>query len=248
MAFAKTLLLFKKGDRLDVANYRRISLLSVIYKVLTKVLARRIGASVENSKFLPPEQAGFRRNFSTTDHIHSINMLAEKRYEHNQPLYVAFIDFRKAFDTVELDAIWQALKECDVDEGVIQMVKLLYSEGSSAVEIQGQDAKYDTEKGVRQGDTLSPLLFILTLQLALNRMKSPGLRIDRRPLRYLAYADDVAIPAANIRSLTTAVRSLATEAAKIGLEINMKKTVWMRQSALETKYDLLLYYGFGSVL
>uniref|UniRef100_A0A7E4VPF8 Reverse transcriptase domain-containing protein n=1 Tax=Panagrellus redivivus TaxID=6233 RepID=A0A7E4VPF8_PANRE len=74
-------------------------------------------------------------------------------------------------------------------------------------------------------------------------MKSPGLQIDRRPLRYLAYADDIAIPAANIRSLTTAVRSLADEASKIGLEINVKKTVWMRQDRGNVKKERLIIRG-----
>uniref|UniRef100_A0A7E4UZN1 Reverse transcriptase domain-containing protein n=1 Tax=Panagrellus redivivus TaxID=6233 RepID=A0A7E4UZN1_PANRE len=239
MTFSRTILLYKKGDPLDIGNYRPISLLSTIYKVLTKVLAERIGATVVERGFLPPEQAGFRSSYSTIDHIHALSILAQKCYEYDIPLYVAFIDFQKAFDSVEFDAIWTALEECGVDDGIISMVKLLYGNGHSSINIQGKEAKYDTERGVRQGDTLSPLLFIITLQLALNRMQNRGLNIDGSVLRYLAYADDVAIPATSAESLKTAMESLSTEAKKVGLEINFKKTKWMRQNREPTKDEYI---------
>uniref|UniRef100_A0A914Y5R3 Reverse transcriptase domain-containing protein n=1 Tax=Panagrolaimus superbus TaxID=310955 RepID=A0A914Y5R3_9BILA len=62
---AKTILLYKKGNRLDIGNYRPISLLPVLYKILTRVIADRVQTSAENTHALPPEQAGFRRTYST---------------------------------------------------------------------------------------------------------------------------------------------------------------------------------------
>uniref|UniRef100_A0A914Y5M6 Reverse transcriptase domain-containing protein n=1 Tax=Panagrolaimus superbus TaxID=310955 RepID=A0A914Y5M6_9BILA len=109
---AKTILLYKKGNRLDIGNYRPISLLPVLYKIFTRVVADRVRAAAENAEALPPEQAGFRRTYSTVDHIHSLNQLFEKSREFSKmPLYVVFIDFKKAFDSIELQAIWDALEE-----------------------------------------------------------------------------------------------------------------------------------------
>uniref|UniRef100_A0A914WQ23 Reverse transcriptase domain-containing protein n=1 Tax=Plectus sambesii TaxID=2011161 RepID=A0A914WQ23_9BILA len=76
MADSSTILLFKKGDPLKLKNYRPISLLSVIYKLLTKDINNRIEHILDESQ--PPEQAGFRRHFSTMDHLHSLNELIEK--------------------------------------------------------------------------------------------------------------------------------------------------------------------------
>uniref|UniRef100_A0A914PE81 Reverse transcriptase domain-containing protein n=1 Tax=Panagrolaimus davidi TaxID=227884 RepID=A0A914PE81_9BILA len=86
---AKTILLYKKGNRLDIGNYRPISLLPVLYKILTRVITDRVSTAAENAHALPPEQAGFRRTYSTVDHIHSLNQLFEKSREFNMPLYVS---------------------------------------------------------------------------------------------------------------------------------------------------------------
>uniref|UniRef100_A0A914VUW1 Reverse transcriptase domain-containing protein n=1 Tax=Plectus sambesii TaxID=2011161 RepID=A0A914VUW1_9BILA len=103
MVDSSTILLFKKGDPLQLMNYKPISLLSVIYKLLTKVINNRIEHILDESQ--PPEQADFRRHFSTIDHLHSLNELIEKTHEYWRPLYMHFIDFKKAFDSVEADAV-----------------------------------------------------------------------------------------------------------------------------------------------
>uniref|UniRef100_A0A914Q2U9 Reverse transcriptase domain-containing protein n=1 Tax=Panagrolaimus davidi TaxID=227884 RepID=A0A914Q2U9_9BILA len=129
--YSKTILLYKKGNRLDIGNYRPISLLPVLYKLLTRVITNRVVAAVEVSHALPPEQAGFRKCYSTVDHIYSLNQVFEKCREYNMPLYVIFIDFKKAFDSVELPAIWEALERFGVDAGDIEIIKMIYAHGSS---------------------------------------------------------------------------------------------------------------------
>uniref|UniRef100_A0A914VH66 Reverse transcriptase domain-containing protein n=1 Tax=Plectus sambesii TaxID=2011161 RepID=A0A914VH66_9BILA len=109
MADSSTILLFKKGDPLQLKNYRPISLLSVIYKLLTKVINNQADHILDKSQ--PPEQASFRRNFSTINHLHSLNELIEKTHEYQLPLYMLFIDFEKAFDSVEVNAVWSAIQE-----------------------------------------------------------------------------------------------------------------------------------------
>ncbi|KAK6038947.1 endonuclease/exonuclease/phosphatase family protein [Cooperia oncophora] len=70
----------------------------------------RLTATIEEKSILPPEQAGFRKHFSTIDHIHTINMITEKCHEFNIELCAVFVDFKKAFDSVELPMIWKALE------------------------------------------------------------------------------------------------------------------------------------------
>ncbi|KAE9554025.1 hypothetical protein FO519_002785 [Halicephalobus sp. NKZ332] len=134
LTISNTILLFKKGDAKDIENYRPISLLSSIYKVVTKVLKERIQKQADLVYALPPEQAGFRKKFSTTTQIHALNEVAEKCYEFNINLYGVFVDFKKAFDSISFDSIWSALREIGCDEPIIEVIKLLYSHGKSEVE------------------------------------------------------------------------------------------------------------------
>ncbi|KAK6735423.1 hypothetical protein RB195_018564 [Necator americanus] len=91
----KTVLLYKKGDPHD--NYRPICLLSVIYKLFTRVIFNRIDKVLDEGQ--PCEQAGFRKGFSAIDHIHTVSKLIEVSREYKMPLCLTFIDLKKAFDS-----------------------------------------------------------------------------------------------------------------------------------------------------
>ncbi|KIH67842.1 reverse transcriptase [Ancylostoma duodenale] len=230
LAFAETILLYKSGDPADVANYRPISLLPTIYKVITKALNTRLEKTANNLAILPQEQAGFREHFSTIHHIHTLNMLQEKSHEFNIPAYAIFIDFEKVFDTVELSAIWQALESFDVDDNLIKAIQLLYANGSAAVKIGEFQAELNIQRGVRQGDPLSPLLFTITLQYALNKMNfcNRGFKINGKALPYLAYADDIVLLSNGRHELENMARDLTETSKQIGLTINFEKTKWMK--------------------
>ena len=96
---ANIVIFFKKGNRKDIKNYRPICLLSNMYKLFTKIITTRLEKKLDENQ--PREQAGFRSKYSMTDHIHAINQLKEKCREYNIPLCVAFVDYEKAFDSVQ---------------------------------------------------------------------------------------------------------------------------------------------------
>ncbi|KAK6731405.1 hypothetical protein RB195_007711 [Necator americanus] len=104
---SKTVLLYKKGDPHDIGNYRPICLLSVIYKLFSRVILNRIEKVLDEGQ--PCEQAGFRKGFSTIDHIHTVLKLIEVSREYKMPLCLTFIDLKKAFDSVETEAVVEAL-------------------------------------------------------------------------------------------------------------------------------------------
>ena len=100
---AKMMIIFKKGNKKNVKNYRPICLLSNIYKVLTKVLTKMLEKTLDESQ--PREQAEFRSRYSTTDHIHVVNQLKEKCSEYNVSICITFVDNEKAFKSVQTQAV-----------------------------------------------------------------------------------------------------------------------------------------------
>ncbi|WKX96577.1 hypothetical protein Q1695_012759 [Nippostrongylus brasiliensis] len=78
-----------------------------VYKLFTRVILNRIDRTLDEGQ--PCEQAGFRRGFSTIDHIHTVIRLIEVSREYKTPLCLTFIDLKKAFDSVEAEAVMEAL-------------------------------------------------------------------------------------------------------------------------------------------
>ena len=113
--------IFKKGNRKDIKNYRPICLLSNMYKLFTKIITTRLENKLDENQ--PREQAGFRSKYSTTDHIHAINQLKEKCREYNIPLCVSFVDYEKAFNSVQTQAILTSLQEQGIEDVYIEILK-----------------------------------------------------------------------------------------------------------------------------
>ena len=121
---AKIIILYKKGDPDDIKNYRPISLLAHSYKLFTRLLQKRMEEVLDRNQ--PREQAGFRKKISTTDHIYTLNQVIEKCNEFNLPLCVGYIDYEKAFDSVEHFAIFEALRKINVKEDYVQILENIY--------------------------------------------------------------------------------------------------------------------------
>ena len=103
-----TIPLHKKGSMQDCDNYRGIALLSVPGKVFCRVIQRRLAKRAE--KMLRENQCGFRRGRGCIDHIFTLRTLAEKAREFNTTLYLSFVDLRKAYDSVNWEALWLVLE------------------------------------------------------------------------------------------------------------------------------------------
>ncbi|KAK6732480.1 hypothetical protein RB195_016703 [Necator americanus] len=154
---SQTFLIHKKGDRENLRNYRPICLLSVLYKVFAKIILTRISRTLDEVQ--PQEQAGFRQGFSCLDHIQTVSRVIEVCREYRLPFVLTFVDYEKAFESVETNAILSALVDQGVDASHVRTLANCYDRCTTRIPLFHRPLTIPIGKGVRQGDTISPKLF-----------------------------------------------------------------------------------------
>lgn len=228
------ILLHKKGDRNEMNNYRPISLMSNIYKVFAKIILWRITRTLDENQ--PKEQAGFRAGYSTLDHIHTVRQIFEKNKEFNVPFYCCFIDYNKAFDSIEHENIWHGLKNQGVEHKYIRILKNVYTNSTARIKLEKEGKEIKINRGVRQGDPLSPKLFTAVLEEILRKLKwdQYGLNINGEQLSHLRFADDIILFATTKEHLQSMIIDLERESRKVGLTMNTSKTKAMTNASEDT--------------
>ena len=188
----------KKGNHNTPSNYRPITLLSILNKMFTLILANRLRDWLEEFDILSPAQAGFRKNFSTQDNCFVLSTAIHKALSvKGGKLYAVFIDFKSAFDNVNRKLLFNKLNALGIDGRFLNIVIAMYSNLKAVVKCNnGLTPEFQCTNGVRQGCNLSPLLFNLFINdvvQCLNDSKIGGIDVDGLNLRCLLYADDLTI-------------------------------------------------------
>ncbi|MFH4984953.1 hypothetical protein AB6A40_011662 [Gnathostoma spinigerum] len=166
----------KKGGAEDLGNYRPFTFLSQIYKISTRVILERIK---DLEVLCSREQAGFRRGFSTLDQTHVIRQLTEKCDEYQLPLCYAFIDYKKAFDSVELMAVLNSLHDHRINPAYVNLTEDLNSDCTTDILLFNKQCRLKISRGLHQGDTTSPALFATTVESLFEELSwSSGINID----------------------------------------------------------------------
>ena len=219
---ALVVLIHKKGNTSDIKNYRPISLLPIMYKVFSNILLQRMIRTLDFHQ--PREQAGFRAGYSTIDHLQVVNQLQEKANEYNMPLCFAFVDYEKAFDSIEFEPLFEGLKNQGVDEAYLNILRNLYSEATSVLRLHKDSEKFKLGRGARQGDNISPKLFTSCLQHAIiNKInwENKGVRIDGEHLSHLIFADDIVLIANSTSKLQDMLQDIHDISKPVGLKMHL---------------------------
>ena len=152
---AKMTTLHRKGDMEDIKNYRPITLLSHMYKLFTWILQKEMEKVLDENQ--QREQDSFRKGFPTVDHLQTINQLMEKCNEINRPLCIRYIDYEKAFDSTEHEAIFKALITIGINETYITIIEEIYTGVTARVYMDNEVTENITLlRGPRQEDPISP--------------------------------------------------------------------------------------------
>ena len=201
--------------------------MSCLYKLYSSLLNNRVLNFLEDNGLLHDEQNGFRQNRSCADHIFSISSIIRNKLNDGSEVYVAFVDFRKAFDLVHRDMLLYRLLEYGIDGKIYFAIKNIYEKASCAVKVNDQMTNwFDTSQGVKQGDNLSPTCFLTFINPLLGALKNTGIGVKIGPelVSVLAYADDLALLAENEGDLQKLLDVLYKWCTKWRLSINVDKT------------------------
>ena len=228
-----------KGNVHDCDNYRGITLLSCIGKLFTSILNNRLNAFITDNNILSKNQAGFRKAHSTLDHVYSLKCLIDIFIEKKCKLYVAFVDYKKAFDSISRSALWHKLQKEHIDGKILRVIRNMYNQVKSCVFMNNNNMSdyFGSWRGVRQGENLSPILFSLylnDLELFLEERECLPLNIklmnDNTDLRsmltlfVLLYADDTIILSDSRQQLQKALDVLSIYCYNWKLDVNVDKT------------------------
>lgn len=125
----------KKNDKSVFDNYRGITLLIVMYKVLTMIMGKILRPLVET--IVEKYEAGFTQGNSTTNHILTLQQILEQCYEYNVYLYQVFIYFKQAYDTVNISQLYLIMQEFRISGKLIRLIRIMIEGTRSVVKNDG---------------------------------------------------------------------------------------------------------------
>jgi hypothetical protein len=220
----------KQADRLVIENNRPLTMLEVTYKLYTKVLMHRLGTLMEANGIISDEQSGFRAKRDTALNAYVLSAVLDRARRESREIHAVFLDWKKAYDSVPFPVLRAALEGMGLAEAEVTLVMNLYQDGKATVRTEfGHTEDLEVQKGVRQGDPLSPLLFNLVINSLVRRLARQGQTCHSwLSLSTMAYADDIVLlapTAARMEALWAEVIAFA-EATEMSLGIGCDKTVY----------------------
>ncbi|KAL4084171.1 hypothetical protein QTP88_028004 [Uroleucon formosanum] len=205
----------KKGDKMNCNNYRGISLLNTVYKVFSKILIGRLEPLAEEC--IGNYQCGFRKGKSTIDQIATIEQLLEKKYEYRQNIWQVFVDFKKAYDSIHRDSLYNIMYEFGFPRKLISLTKMCMNGTRYQVRVDCTlSEEFEVITGLKQGDALSPILFNIALEKVIRSVQSNKIviNIGKTTLDVLGSADDLNLVGENKEMIVRNIKTLIQEAKK----------------------------------
>uniref|UniRef100_A0A669EC77 Reverse transcriptase domain-containing protein n=1 Tax=Oreochromis niloticus TaxID=8128 RepID=A0A669EC77_ORENI len=212
-------------DLLMIDNWRPISLLNNDYKLFALIIANRLKMVLES--VIDETQSGFMPKRHITNNIRLVLDILDYSDLINSNVFILFLDFYKAFDTVEHEFIFQALDKYGFGTYFSTAIKTLYHNSNSSIKLtNGTSPRFNIQRGIRQGCPISPYLFLLIAQLLSNHIKSSnvkGISLIGKDLLITQLADDTTLFLKDEYQIFIAIETISMFSKASGLYLNIPK-------------------------
>ena len=224
-----------KGDkpREFLKNWRPISLLNVIYKIGSASIANRLKRILP--KLIHEDQTGFVKGRYIGDNIRLLYDMIHHLDEEKLPGLLVSIDYEKAFDSVDWNFMHSALEQYGFGKDILHWIQTFYKEIKSSVIVNGKVSEsFHVKRGCRQGDPISPYLFILCAEILACKIRNneeiKGIKVDNTEFKISQFADDTTFLLEGDRNSYETLFDQLDEFSSIsGLKLNHEKTanIWI---------------------
>ena len=192
----RVVLIHKKGSKTDAGNYRPITVLTAIGGVYSKILNARLTEVVERHQLLGEVQHGFRKGRSGADSAFVLNTVLWKSLAKQKKVHLSFLDLAKAYDSVDRSVLWSKMRKLGFRGKFLDSIISMYK--GDYVTSQSNGVTTDPVflgRGLRQGCSLSPLLFALyVVDLSRDLVASRlGVILRKVCVSVLFFADDIVL-------------------------------------------------------
>lgn len=230
-------------------NCRPITVGTVLAKLYAACLNARLTRWAEDNGIRARGQAGFRKDHRASDNIFILDHLISRQRTRNQKLFVAFIDFKKAYDMVPREALWKKLEARGLGPTMMKAVKALYSNVPICLKINGSYTdSFQSTIGLRQGCPLSPTLFGLYLDdledYILSTPDAGLVNVGDATAPPLDFADDVALISTTQDGLQKQLDSLQSFSEQWEMTVNVLKTKVVVFSSVSNRVTPVENYVF----
>ena len=221
----------KKGDLEDPDNYRGLAVGSALAKLFSLILLNRLLNHINEKGLISHNQIGFMKGARTSDHIFLLQTVIEKVVKKNKnKLYTAFIDFSKAYDTVDRKKLFERLQSLGINGIFLKNIMAMYEKTSYKIKLKnGYLDPISSNLGLKQGCPLSPILFNLYIDDIKNLFdkECDPVTLQHDDLYHFLYADDLVLLSTSTQGLQRSLDKLAAYADLKCLTISIKKSKTM---------------------
>uniref|UniRef100_A0A8D9A7F9 Craniofacial development protein 2 n=2 Tax=Cacopsylla melanoneura TaxID=428564 RepID=A0A8D9A7F9_9HEMI len=237
---SRMVMLPKKANSKKCGDYRTLSILSHASKILTTIIKRRIEEKIDAN--IDEDQFGFRHGRGTREAILALRLVAEESFRVKKPLYIAFVDLQKAFDNVSWNVLFRILKNIGINSKDRKVIYNLYRNQTTSIEINNVCKSATIKKGVRQGCNISPHLFNIYIEKAIEKCKEycTGIVMNDTRVQMLRFADDIAVLAPDEFNLKRILEYMNEVFEEFNMSINMNKTEILVCSNLPEEVNIII--------
>ena len=251
----RTTLIPKKSETRNPSNYRPITCLPIIYKILTSVITSRMNHHIQAFNIIPAEQKGNASNtFGTIDQLSINKMIMEEAKKKKRNISTAWIDYQKAYDSVPHDWIIETLKIHKFDSITIKFFEKTMINWQTSLHLNHDCGSIETDQfsintGIFQGDSCSGTFFILSL-LPLSwllKQSNLGYRINNMNdvISHLLFMDDLKLYASNDQQLESQIKIVKTfsDDIRMNFGINKCNKVTIKRGNITKTNDVVMDNG-----